>query len=1172
MTIEIGLSARNAESQLVDREAAFATAQSVLDELGRREPDSSAWHFLKGKLAELNYDPGTATREMAAAAAAAANDENLARLLPAIYHAAYDASQAAQTEEVRTLGKDSLRRAYEAAPRNLFLGAIWLGIQAKQKDPQISVTLDGMQPDIESMAAEVKQYNAAYDVVALLSQLRASIENDDWAAAWAQSNGLKNLMQISAAYQSDRDYQMGIHVLDFVVDEFSRSFRDSAPPTEQPEAGVPVAFSPFPQQVPSGGDAVLDARLSDLDLDGRLDVCVLRGGTIEIWRAADQSGWELLASAEAPAGYSHLLLYDLDDDAQNSPHAPKLSLPADSAAGRGQTGTDATAAGSRGNNCNAADPDVILYGDAGVRILENVWDQQTGHRTLSLPVLPEPSPGDEPLVGPMWPEVSGVTLVETADLNLDGDLDLLLITNSGARLWSNRNSFLFQDVTSRIQFPAGSESVIAAIPVDWDRDVDLDVMLAMKDGTVGILECLRHLTFRWQPLDGAGVSNAAAAAVAEVDGNVSWDLLVGGPGGGRAVYTRTPVTGRVIVDRSADVLNLPVDALSYWDYDNDGSLDLLAWNRDRIAVARGMSRGGFQQQEDLLAGITIPSPLLRCETGDLDGDGDVDLLLAGESGLRLCSNDGGNANGWLNVTLAAMFSLQKTGTQTRRTNHFGIGSGLELKAGPHYQAQVVRGQTTHFGLGKLERADVARITWTNGFPQNIMQPQQRQNVCEVETPKGSCPFLYTWNGERFVFATDLCWAAPLGMQTAQGGLMPGRSWEYLLVPGELLAPRDGRYVLQCTGELWEAEYFDQVELMAVDHPDEFEVYSNEKVGPPEITEFRIHTARTRNYPRAARTESGRDLLAGLSRRDGVFARPFDAKRMQGYTGDSLLELDLGPLADPANVRLFLTGWMFPTDTSMNVALAENPVLPGPQAPSLWVPDKTGDWQQVIPYMGFPGGKTKTIVVDLSGKFLSGDHRVRIATSMEIYWDEIFFTSGEQPGEYTLTPLTAVAADLHYRGFSRRIPQPNHAPPVFDYEQVRSEPAWMPMCGCFTRYGDVTELLTTADDRMAILFGGDEMTVEFAVPPAELPPGWKRDFILHNVGWDKDADLNTVLGQTVEPLPFAAMSSYPYPATENYPDTPLHREYLQKYQTRKIDDAPFRRLIHAWQPGTELISP
>ena len=37
------------------------------------------------------------------------------------------------------------------------------------------------------------------------------------------------------------------------------------------------------------------------------------------------------------------------------------------------------------------------------------------------------------------------------------------------------------------------------------------------------------------------------------------------------------------------------------------------------------------------------------------------------------------------------------------------------------------------------------------------------------------------------------------------------------------------------------------------------------------------------------------------------------------------------------------------------------------------------------------GKDKTVIADLSGKFLSCDHRIRIRTNMEIYWDYIFFS-------------------------------------------------------------------------------------------------------------------------------------------------------------------------------------
>jgi hypothetical protein len=117
-----------------------------------------------------------------------------------------------------------------------------------------------------------------------------------------------------------------------------------------------------------------------------------------------------------------------------------------------------------------------------------------------------------------------------------------------------------------------------------------------------------------------------------------------------------------------------------------------------------------------------------------------------------------------------------------------------------------------------------------------------------------------------------------------------------------------------------------------------------------------------------------------------------------------------------------------------------------------------------------------------------------------------------------------------------------------------------MQGKFTRYGDVLELLTKQDDRLAVIGSGDEITLTFSPPDTPLPSGWKRDFIMHNVGWDKDADLHTLYGQTVEPLPFNAMSGYPYPADEVPPETVEYRSYLKQYQTREQRHAQFWRLV------------
>ncbi len=216
-------------------------------------------------------------------------------------------------------------------------------------------------------------------------------------------------------------------------------------------------------------------------------------------------------------------------------------------------------------------------------------------------------------------------------------------------------------------------------------------------------------------------------------------------------------------------------------------------------------------------------------------------------------------------------------------------------------------------------------------------------------------------------------------------------------------------------------------------------------------------------------------------------------------------------------------------------------------------------------MGFPGGKTKTIAVDLSHAFLTDDYRLRIKTTMELRWDAAFFTVDEVPAEYRQTEIPIQHARLFYRGFSKRIDRPHHAPETYDFHDVDRNPHWPPMDGRFTRYGDITELLQSDDDRLVVLGAGDTMTLRFGVPQRPLPAGWKRDFFIRNVGWDKDADLNTVAGQTSEPLPFLKMRAYPVPPDVPTPHSQHYRDYLRTYQTRRQLAAPFWRGLGGVHP-------
>jgi len=198
-----------------------------------------------------------------------------------------------------------------------------------------------------------------------------------------------------------------------------------------------------------------------------------------------------------------------------------------------------------------------------------------------------------------------------------------------------------------------------------------------------------------------------------------------------------------------------------------------------------------------------------------------------------------------------------------------------------------------------------------------------------------------------------------------------------------------------------------------------------------------------------------------------------------------------------------------------------------------------------------------MAVDLSGKFLSSSREVRIVTNLCVYWDEIFLVEDDAPPAVRLTTAPVLSADLDFRGFSKATIHPQRKQPEqFDYQTVSGTSMWNPTSGNYTRYGPVENLLNEQDDRMVLMGSGDEVRLRFSareLPP--LPAGWKRDFLLLVDGWAKDADANTAFSQTVLPLPFHAMSSYPYPAAERYPQDQVHQNYLREYNTR-----PALRLI------------
>ncbi|HBN79462.1 MAG TPA: hypothetical protein DD473_27305 [Planctomycetaceae bacterium] len=85
----------------------------------------------------------------------------------------------------------------------------------------------------------------------------------------------------------------------------------------------------------------------------------------------------------------------------------------------------------------------------------------------------------------------------------------------------------------------------------------------------------------------------------------------------------------------------------------------------------------------------------------------------------------------------------------------------------------------------------------------------------------------------------------------------------------------------------------------------------------------------------------------------------------------------------------------------------------------------------------PDWKAKTIVIDLTDRFLTDAYRVRIVSSMEIYWDKFFFSTDIIQQELTPTVLEMETSHLHYRGVSQIIPDPGSDPESYDYNSVNT---------------------------------------------------------------------------------------------------------------------------------------
>lgn len=397
----------------------------------------------------------------------------------------------------------------------------------------------------------------------------------------------------------------------------------------------------------------------------------------------------------------------------------------------------------------------------------------------------------------------------------------------------------------------------------------------------------------------------------------------------------------------------------------------------------------------------------------------------------------------------------------------------------------------------------------------------------------SCPYIYAWNGSAFEYQTDIE-GEVIGLPPSAAvnrGIALFHSSHVKLPTAEFDSNNGIEIRLRET--LPEASYFDQARLLVVDHPEGYEVWSSSAESTYEwnyVEPFKIYTTKDPRVAVSALDKNGNDVLEYLDKLDNSPA-PIDPQGLDEYT------LDFGPIQHSEHVKLLLDAWSkYRVPTTLDVQ------------PYIEAMDSSGQWQKIRSF-GPTAGDMKTIAVDLSNLLPVGAQLLKVHLGVwapgRLLLDRIRLDDSA-PVEIKTTYLEPTSAELSYRGtasttsstFTSRIVALDDENPddVAEYSY-----------GAFTRYGDVRELLNSADDRYVIMRHGDQIALEFAgmAPPAA---GWVRSVMLEADVFYK-VMLDPTVSVQVSPLPFHGMLGYPYTAPQDYPMDVAHQTYNQSYNTR-----------------------
>jgi Flp pilus assembly protein TadD len=768
-------------------------------------------------------------------------------------------------------------------------------------------------------------------------------------------------------------------------------------------------------------------------------------------------------------------------------------------------------------------------------------------------------------LGPPFAVEARLRTAALLDADHDGDLDVIAAGRERAAerglvvLLQNDGTGQLRDVTTGSGLRAsGDPSALVATDFDGGRDIDVLVLDEQERPTLFANQ--RDGSFRDAAaetgIDDLASGEGMAAGDFNKDGRPDV-FVVGGPGPARVASSRGR---REYVVSAGPPASAGLSRAQAADYDNDGLIDIVGAGDRGLTILRSVGTGFVDTTRAAFGGTSgVAAAIAALAVGDVDEDGDLDIVAAAPDGrLHWLRSDG---------AAARSLPVRLQGTVSNRS---GVGAKVDVRAGSLGQrievfaaAPPVATMDLRFGIGTRAAADVVRVLWPAGIVQAETSlpasSRDRLLVTELNRKPSSCPYLYSWNGDTFEFATDFLGGAEMGYWTGPSGWNTPDPDEMVRLTDQQLVSRDGRFELRVTNELEEVLYVDRLRLLSVHHSGDLEVHPREGMKTAPSNGVPLVAVRDPRPVSHVRTDDGDDVSALVARPDGRSIGPRRALAVRGYAEPHALTFTIGDTrgndTDAASRRvLLLTGWTDYAMSSDNVAATQRGWALEP--PQLETRAANGEWRLVTADVGVPVGRPQTIVVDLPDtRTMRSPLTFRLRTNMRIHWDALAVARvaddvNVEPQEHTL-----VDATLRWRGFSVERPHGDDLRPV--YADVVPTSPWKVLSGPYTHEGDVGPLLTGTDDLFVVARSGDEIALAFNAPTRPTRPTGptsptrpRTTYFLHAVGYSKEMDVRSASPDHVLPLPYRGMKRYPPPPASDDVSA-RQREMLDRWNTRKI---------------------